>query len=106
MTYTIPASDNIADVSAGCTDDLNDLYAAVRVIGGINVCDTAYAGGAAGNGVADDRAAIQAAITAAQAVGGTVIVPAGGDFLISSPLQVTDTVRITGGGRIFSASSG
>jgi hypothetical protein len=51
--------------------------------------------GAVGDGATDDRAAIQAALNAAQAVGGTVYVPAG-IYVVSGPLSITGRVRITG----------
>ena len=63
-----------------------------------NVKDPAY--GAVGDGVTDDTAAIQAAITAAQnAGGGTVLLPAS-TYIISSTLNVTaDNVVFLGMGQ-------
>lgn len=61
-----------------------------------NVKDPAY--GAKGDGTTDDTAAIQAAITAAAALGGTVFLPTG-TFKISSPLIVPQEIRIVGSGR-------
>jgi hypothetical protein len=51
--------------------------------------------GAVGNGSADDTAALQAAINAAQAVGGTVYLPAG-IYRVTSPVQITNKVAIVG----------
>lgn len=51
--------------------------------------------GAKGDGVNDDAPAIQAAINAAQADGGAVIIP-GGSFRISRALKVTSRVTIQG----------
>lgn len=53
--------------------------------------------GAVGNGVADDTAAVQAAITALQVTGGTLFVPAG-TYLLSSVLTCTGTVNVLGVG--------
>lgn len=50
---------------------------------------------AAGNGVTDDTAAVQAALTAAQTSGGTLLFPAG-TYLISSALTCTGTVNLEG----------
>jgi hypothetical protein len=58
-----------------------------------NVKEPAY--GALGNGVADDRPAIQAAITAANAVGGTVYFPPG-TYLIGAGLTVNGAAGFLG----------
>lgn len=60
-----------------------------------NVKDAAY--GAVGDGVADDTAAIQAAIAAADGVGGTVHLPTG-TYRISSPLTFTAPISFVGEG--------
>jgi hypothetical protein len=120
--FTIPDSGNIAGVSAGCTDDLNNAYDALRAVAGVNVCDATY--GAVGDGVADDTAAIQAAINAAAStkaptglsnhcLGMTVWFP-WGDYLVTSPLTIPHAgVRLTGAGaslvggsRIITTASG
>ena len=57
--------------------------------------------GATGNGTTDDTAAIQAAINVAQAqsTAGSVIIP-GGNYLVSSPLNITaNFLRIVGDSR-------
>ena len=61
--------------------------------------------GAAGDGVADDTAEVQAAITAAAGVGGTVVVPAG-TYRISSALTVPGGVRVTGSGQLRQVTAG
>lgn len=53
--------------------------------------------GAMGDGAADDTTAIQAAITAAQAVGGVVVLPPG-VYGLSAPLSITAAVALTGYG--------
>lgn len=60
------------------------ITAALTAVSGLffNVKDPAY--GAVGDGVADDRVAIQAAITAANLVGGIVYFPPG-TYLVGSP---------------------
>ena len=65
--------------------------------GFFNVEDPGY--GAAGDGVADDRAAIQAAITAAhKAGGGDVILPAG-TYRVTGTIDMLDNVHLKGTGR-------
>jgi hypothetical protein len=62
-----------------------------------NVKDPVY--GAAGNGVADDTVAIQAAINAAQSAGGGIVYFPPGTYLISSTLTVSaDNIQIVGAG--------
>lgn len=53
--------------------------------------------GATGNGVTDDTTAVQAAITAVQAAGGTIFIPAG-TYLLSSVITCTGTVNLIGAG--------
>jgi hypothetical protein len=63
--------------------------------------------GATGNGITDDTAAIQAAITLAQLVGGRVYVPQG-TYIISSPLSITAPMQLEGAslfGTILQAAS-
>lgn len=86
------------NVLAGTTT--RTLSAAMSAASGLffNVKDPAY--GAVGDGITDDRSAIQAAITAANAVGGIVFLPAtiGGSYFISGSLT------INGAGGIFAAT--
>lgn len=63
--------------------------------GVFNVKDAAY--GALGNGSANDTVAIQAAITAAAAVNGTVYIPPGTYYI--SGLTVSAPIRIVGAGK-------
>ncbi len=61
---------------------------------------------ATGDGVADDTAEIQAAIDAAELVGGTVLIPDGKVFKTSLPLRIdTANTRITGGGKLLAGGS-
>ena len=53
--------------------------------------------GAVGNGVADDTAAIQAALNSVAAAGGTVIFPAG-NYLITNQLSLANPTQIIGEG--------
>ena len=55
--------------------------------------------GARGDGAADDTTAIQTAIAAASAAGGATIAFPSGVYMVSSPLQVLDNVRLCGAGR-------
>lgn len=55
--------------------------------------------GAAGDGVTDDRAAIQAAIDAASAAGGGVVFLPAGTYLIKRPLFLPSKVTLMGAGR-------
>ena len=61
--------------------------------------------GALGDDTADDTTEIQAAITAAAAVGGTVAVPAG-TYRISAALTVPANTTITGNGVIHQGTAG
>lgn len=61
--------------------------------------------GAAGDDSTDDTEAIQAAINAAVAVGGTVLVPPG-TYKITDALAVVGAVTITGTGTIHQVTSG
>ncbi len=90
--------------SFGATDwqvDINgtptDLDAAIAGLAGVyfNVKSSAY--GAVGDGVADDTAAIQAAITAAGVSGGIVFFP-NGTYRLTSALNLVDAVSLQGSG--------
>jgi hypothetical protein len=56
--------------------------------------------GAVGDGVTDDRAAIQAAVDSLKATGGTVLLPAPGQFAVGGPIVLADmnSVELRGGG--------
>ena len=60
-----------------------------------NVKDPQYAGGAKGNGVEDDSAAIQATLDAAASQGGYVFFPAG-NYRITTSLVVGDDIQLRG----------
>lgn len=61
--------------------------------------------GASGNGTTDDTVAIQAAITAALTVGGTVIFPRG-EYLVTSSIFITAGQFLTGAGQPAGGVSG
>lgn len=61
--------------------------------------------GAVGDGVTDDTAAIQAAITAANAAGGGTVYAPTGTYLISSSLVLSTGVTLRGDGSIYSSVS-
>ncbi len=98
MAYTIPA-DNHAALNPGHTTDHNNIADMLTLNTQYNVKNTAYSGGAAGNGVADDTLAIQAALTACRtsAYGGVVIVPPG-IYLVSNILQIGSNTTLMGAG--------
>ena len=97
MSYTIPA-DNVAAGQSGHIAWSNNV--ADVLTGGIvlNVKNTAYAGGAKGDGATDDSAAIQAAINAAAAAGqgGAAVRFPPGNYLIGTALVPKSGVRIFG----------
>jgi Pectate lyase superfamily protein len=61
--FTIPPATAVAG-QAGFITDIDNAYAAIARAIGVNVQNSAYAGGARGDNVTDDTAAIQAAINA------------------------------------------
>jgi len=94
VAYTIP-SDAHAVGNAGHTTDHNNIADVLTLTANVNVKNTAYGGGAAGNGVADDTTAIQDALTAG--AGGVVIVPPG-TYLVSQTLQISSDTTLIGAG--------
>jgi len=74
-----PALDNNGDIAAAAVPDLSGTYVAVGSLV-FNVKDY----GAAGDGLADDTAEIQAAIDAAYAAGGGVVWLPAGDYAVSA----------------------
>ena len=98
MAYTIP-SDAHSVGNSGHTADHNNICDMLTLNTQYNVKNTAYSGGAAGNGVADDTAAIQAALTACRtsAYGGVVVIPPG-IYLVSSILQIGSNTTLAGAG--------
>ncbi len=76
MSYTLPSDANVPG-NAGHTSDHNNI---ADVLNGNNMIlfnaqNTAYAGGAKGNGTADDTLPLQAALNAAGAAGAAVFIP-------------------------------
>ena len=79
-----------AAASGDVTNAGSQQFEVLSLGGGYNV----KAFGAAGDGVADDTAEIQAAISSAKVVGALVYFPAG-RYLLSSPLTLTDCVGVS-----------
>lgn len=92
MAYTIPSDAHIASDS-GHVGDHNNIADMLTLTSQVNVKNTAYSGGAAGNGSADDTTALQAAGTA----GGLITLPPG-TYLISQTLQFGSNTVIQGAG--------
>lgn len=87
MSFTIPPPNKV-DGQSGFIADIDNAYAALALVTGINVLNSAYAGGADPTGVADSTAAIQAALNAVPAGGGVVRIPAG-TYKVSGTLTVS-----------------
>ena len=99
MAYTI-GSDTYTATSPQHPTVHNNITDVLIGMGAVyNVLNTAYSGGAKGNGVADDYAAIQAALTACRTstYGGVVIVPPG-IYLASQILQIGSNTALIGAG--------
>jgi hypothetical protein len=97
LTFTIPPP-NKAGGDGGFMADIDNAYAALAVAVGVNVLNTAYAGGADPTGVADSTTALAAAKAAALASGGPMVIPAG-TYKITSKLDWTnDNLTIAGAG--------
>ena len=93
-SYTLP-SDTHSTGDAGHTTDHNNLADVLTGMGAIlNVRNTAYAGGAKGDGSTDDTAAIQAALNAATA--GQIVYLPKATYLFSSVLTIPDGVGMAG----------
>ena len=93
MAYTIPSDSHVVG-NSGHTADHNNIADMLTLISDANVKNTAYSGGATGNGVTDDTAAINAAINAAAAGAGIVLFPPGN--YITQPLQIPPGVILQG----------
>jgi hypothetical protein len=79
---------------AGSNRDLSDVLTGLNCF--FNVKDPLY--GAVGDGSTDDTAAIQAAITAANAAGGGIVFIPEGTYKTSSSIALTQVVSLLGAG--------
>lgn len=93
MPFTSPLSLAINLPAGPIATEAYVLETVVSRRGWVSVKDPAY--GAVGDGVADDTAAIQAAISSVAAAGGTVYLPAG-TYRITSSLTPSTGVRVCG----------
>lgn len=94
MPYTIPSDTHTAG-DTGHTSDHNNIADMLTLVSAVNVKNTAYAGGATGNGATDDTTAFQAAVTAA--AGGIAQIPPG-IYLISAPITIGAGTTLLGSG--------
>jgi polygalacturonase len=97
VANTIPSDSHVVG-NSGHTTDHNNIADMLTLISGFNVKNTAYGGGAVGNGVADDTTAIQAALTAARTAGGGIVIVPPGTYLISQSLQIGTNTWLQGAG--------
>lgn len=107
-----PTNADIVNVATDISGNMDLLDAHAHSGTYVRVANSAYnvkEYGALGNGVADDSAAIQAAITAATAArGGAVYLPAG-VYLCGTTITLPSNIHLWGdgiGGDIFSATKG
>ncbi len=103
-----PIGGALAQITNGQLSDASQLDQFWTLFNGGIVHDVVGTYGARGDGVTDDTAAINAALAAAQVVGGTVYFRAGGTYLCSGQLSVSNlvNVRLVGGGAGPSSSTG
>jgi len=96
--YVIP-SDTVTAGQYGHIAHHNNLSDAVSAAAGYNVTNAAYAGGAKGDGTADDTAAINAALAAAGAAGGGVVILPPGTYKTTGTVSIAaDNVTLRGHG--------
>lgn len=97
-----------ADESNISLDLDNAIVRNPRKLDLFNVRDPKFAGGAAGDGVQDDTAAVQAAIAAVNANGGGYVFFPGGQYRITQSLSVEKGVQLRGSssGREFLGNPG
>lgn len=92
-TYTVPSGTKVPFVTPGMTSDLQNAYAALTAIGGIDAGNTAY--GIDTSGAADSSAALASALSGLGSGGGkirlrgTVLLKAGHIGPLSSGLHLT-----------------
>ena len=98
MTMTKPTSEQVTFISSGAGAYQRTVLEKLR--DSVSVKDF----GAAGDGVADDTAEIQAALDAVPAVGGCVYFPAG-TYVVSAPLIVDSNTVLVGDGMYVSKLS-
>jgi len=105
VSYTIPSDTHLVG-DTGHTTDHNNAIDVLKGMGAVyNVLNTAFAGGAKGDNVTDDTAAIQAAIdAAAAAVGGSA--PAGGVVYLPPGKYRVSQLTMRAGTILRGASSG
>ena len=99
MAYTIPP-DTRAQGNTGHIADHDNIADMLTLLAGggatFNVKNTAYGGGATGNGTTDDTSAINAAISACISAGGGIVAFPAGTYKVSSALVVnTSPASIT-----------
>jgi len=96
--YVIP-SDTVTAGQYGHIAHHNNLSDAVSAAAGYNVTNAAYAGGAKGDGAADDTAAINAALAAAGTAGGGVVILPPGTYKTTGTVSIAaDNVTLRGHG--------
>jgi hypothetical protein len=109
LSFTIPADNHVIGDTTHVPDH-GDIADMLTLLANFNVMQTAYDGGAAGNGVADDYGPVQAALTAANDEGGGLVVVPPGTYLLSETPQIgSGTVLWAPGGygsAIFRAKTG
>jgi hypothetical protein len=87
VPFTIPPSNKVA-LQAGFIPDIDNTYDALSQIAGVNVCNSAYAGGADNTGTGACDSAITTAVAALPASGGAVLfLP--GTYKITSGVTIT-----------------
>ncbi len=82
----------LSGVTSSIQPQLNSLSTHISNVGWFNVKDY----GAVGDGLADDTVAIQAAITAAEAAYGGMVVFPRGTYLLSDTLRIKHTISMVG----------
>lgn len=95
LVITSFGTTNFKVLSGGSARLLKDVIAVLANV--FIVTDTAY--GATGDGSTDDRAAINAAITAANAAGGGYVIVPKGTYRLSAALTLSANVSLLGAGK-------